>query len=432
MGAVLFVWGVCASLLVSMIHFVTIYGTNLPFYDEWEMIPRLLGDEPITAEWLWSQHNEHRIVIGRLIYIAATRMANYDFRAGMFVNVAILAASAAGLIHFMRRLRGYTDFTDAFFPLLLLHWGQAENLVWGFQITFVFGTGLAILILCLLATPGRLSVRRGMLLASCAALCPLVGGTGLGFVPALFLCVLVVAWETSKGASKQRRQAMGILAIGALSVVLAALYFTHYARPAKHPFNANLEGMVQGALRITGMGLGAATKRYWSVIKVPLIIALASTALVLARNGRARALRLLLFIGAVLSVALGIAWARTAVLPSAILVSRYATVVAPIWCAVYFAFQLCLNKSRRTLAHTLLFLTAGLSFAKNRQVGIREAVYLNDIRSAVLTDVVDGKTVSEIVERHHEDMYHAGPDAFGDRLRLLRKYGVGVFTHMRD
>jgi len=437
-GAVLFVWGIWTALLFAMIQFVATYGTNIPYYDEWDMVPRLVGERRVTPKWLWSQHNEHRIVIGRLVYIAATRLTDYDFRAVMFVNIAILAACAAGLIHFMRRLRGYTDYTDAFFPLLMLHLGQAENLIWAFQITFVFGTGLAILILCLLATPGRLSFRSGMLLASCAVLCPLVGGNGLGLVPAVFLCVLVVAWESWQGSPKQRRQAVGILALGVVSVVVAALYFVRYTRPAKHPFNPNIDAMLQGALRIMGMGLGAATKLYWPQIKTPLAVALASTGLVLgaitffARNGRVRALRLLLFAGALLSVALGIAWARTAVAWDAILVSRYATLAAPLWCTVYLVFQLCFNKSLRTFAHTLLFLTAGVLFVKNRELGIQEAVRLNNIRSALVQDVLAGKTVSEIVERHHKAMTYAGPEVFAERLRMLRKHGVGVFTQMHE
>src|SRR5262245_39185544 len=136
-GPLVFVWCVWLVLSFSLLGFVRAYCVDLPFYDEWEVLPVLLHEQPITLEWLWSQHNEHRMILGRLIYLGVVRAAHYDFRAGAFLDALVLSAAAAALIAFAHRLRGRATYSDAFFPLVLLTWGQAENLIWSFQVQFV-------------------------------------------------------------------------------------------------------------------------------------------------------------------------------------------------------------------------------------------------------------------------------------------------------
>src|SRR5262249_37760373 len=54
------IWGVLACLIVS---FVARYHFRVPYWDEWGVIPKCLGAEPLTLAWFWEQHNEHRILI---------------------------------------------------------------------------------------------------------------------------------------------------------------------------------------------------------------------------------------------------------------------------------------------------------------------------------------------------------------------------------
>jgi len=46
----LFVWGVWLVLSISLLDFVRAYCVNLPFYDEWELLPVMLREQPITLE----------------------------------------------------------------------------------------------------------------------------------------------------------------------------------------------------------------------------------------------------------------------------------------------------------------------------------------------------------------------------------------------
>ena len=60
-GAQLPVWGTWMLILIAGLVFVGVYGSNVPSWDGWDMVPTLTGHQPITAKWLWSQHNEHRV-----------------------------------------------------------------------------------------------------------------------------------------------------------------------------------------------------------------------------------------------------------------------------------------------------------------------------------------------------------------------------------
>jgi hypothetical protein len=104
----------------------------------------------------------------------------------MVFDALALGAVAAAMILVARGLRGRTSTADAFFPLLLLHLGNWDNLVWGWQIQFVLPTVLACgLLLVILARPSLGTP--GVAIAAALMLIglPLSGANGLVFAPPL-------------------------------------------------------------------------------------------------------------------------------------------------------------------------------------------------------------------------------------------------------
>ena len=93
LSVVLFVWLV---MLNGHAALTARYGRNVPIWDDWDLVPTATGHQPVTAQWLWSQHNEHRVPIPRLLLLAMLRLSGIDFRAGMYFNVAGTAALALG------------------------------------------------------------------------------------------------------------------------------------------------------------------------------------------------------------------------------------------------------------------------------------------------------------------------------------------------
>src|SRR5205823_15032835 len=110
------------------------------------------------------------------------------------VNVLLLAALAAGLIAIASSLRGRMSLTDAALPLILLHFGQSENLIWSWQFVYILPTVLAGVLLAGIVRGGEalqgtwLHVKAGVLVAL-----PLCGGLGLIYLPGLLPWIAVQA-----------------------------------------------------------------------------------------------------------------------------------------------------------------------------------------------------------------------------------------------
>ena len=148
-GTGLFVWTIWAAMLAVGLHYVIQFGPDVPRWDDYAVIPQLTGAQPVTLAWLWSQHNEHRIPLARLILLGTFRLTEADPRPVMLLIVGLLAALAAVLVRAARRCRGGYHHADAFLPIALLNLGQHENLLWSIQITYVLPVVLLGMVLAL-------------------------------------------------------------------------------------------------------------------------------------------------------------------------------------------------------------------------------------------------------------------------------------------
>src|SRR6516225_8515450 len=69
-GASLFVWGTWSLMLIAALTVVGRYSRNVPFMDDWEMVPVLTGLQLNNVAWLWEQHSDHRIPLAKLVLVA--------------------------------------------------------------------------------------------------------------------------------------------------------------------------------------------------------------------------------------------------------------------------------------------------------------------------------------------------------------------------
>ncbi len=135
------------------------------------------------------------------VLLGLHRITGINFRTPMFFNVLVVGALAMAMILIAKRLRGgRIRYTDAFFPLILLNWGQAENLIWGWQLQFYASMSLsAIALLFIVQSEPRLRLGNTMLLGICLVLLPLCGANGLVLVPPVALWLSYSAllhWRT--------------------------------------------------------------------------------------------------------------------------------------------------------------------------------------------------------------------------------------------
>lgn len=209
-----FTWTVWAIATALALVATAVYGRWLPWSDDFDVVPVVTGDRPLSLAWLWEQHNEHRIPLVKLLFIGMGRLSGCDYRWTLAANVLLLSATAAALIITARRLRGFGSWTDAVFPAVILHLGQGA-FVWAFHSQFLLTTVLGGLFVAIALAAPRASVWRSVGMATSAMLLPLTGSSGL-VVAAAATCLLAaeaIGWNATVGT--RSLLARGIAAAGA-------------------------------------------------------------------------------------------------------------------------------------------------------------------------------------------------------------------------
>jgi hypothetical protein len=414
---------------LGAVAFVAFFGTNAPYADEWEFVPVLVGEEPL-GPWLWQLHNEHRMVLPRLVYWALFQLT-HDFRTGMFLQVALLAALAGYLMRFAASLRGRPDWTDAFFPISLLHIGHWENFVMGYQICFVFFTVLVMgLVILALRIQPVTAFRSGGLAAGLGMLLALTGSFGLAVVPPLALWLVIVAaavWRTG-----QRIQALILLLLTLLPVIYLANYLHDYEKPAHHP---ELSTDPRAVLRVAGETLAVAfgmglSPVWWLVAPVLVLLGVATVGLLLRQrwpqaDERLSVVGLVTVAAGVAGVALAIGIGRGGWGAGMGLWSRYSLLMWPL---VGMAYLVWVRQGRRWVPVGLC-VVAALAFPGNVGFGLGNGAACHATYSAIAADAAAGRSADEITRRNFARSHQTGYEDWAQRaIPLLRAAHIGIFA----
>ena len=71
--AIRFRLGCLASRHAIVVSPCRTLSADLPYWDDWEMVPVITGHEPVTLKWAWAQHNEHHMPVPKLILVGLFR-----------------------------------------------------------------------------------------------------------------------------------------------------------------------------------------------------------------------------------------------------------------------------------------------------------------------------------------------------------------------
>lgn len=430
LAAVLVTW---AAMSVLAWLFVASYASPIPFQDDTELIAGLLPDAKLDWHFWWVPANEHRIVIPRAIYMALLGLT-HDFRGAMFFQVVAQSLLALALILFARRLRGSTRAVDAFFPLLLLHWGNAANFLLGMQITIAVPTVLTCTFLMLaLARRGPPSAVAALWMCVCAFLLPLNGGFGLTQLPPLLAWMGVAGLVlVRRPAPDERRTGVVLLAGTAACAALVVYYFVDFRFPESNSHSFDLAHVLRTALQFLSLNLGPVAVRF----KIPaqlFVCAFAAIAAVFAlrdaRRDRAEAWRasaVVATLAAACSIAVSVGISRTDMGYTAGLATRYVILPAPLFVAAYLA--LCRFGPRvwaaaiQTAGCAVLVLALPTDFTHGEVMGLQHLGSSNELRESVRS----GAPIEAVVAQNWRAFYPT-PDGFRARLLQLRAIGYPPF-----
>lgn len=430
--ALAFVLVVWIAMTVAANVYVARYASPIPFMDDMELVDALLPDARVGWDYLWSQANEHRILLPRVVYLAGLRLT-HDFQFGMYFQVWAQAALALGLALYAGRLRGRASFADAFFPLLLLHWGNAENFLLGMQITIAVPTVLASTFVALaLRKSGAPGHGSAIAMVLCAFLLPLNGGFGLMQLPPLLVWMIGAAWCLRRSEAAEQRATARVFAVGALATLaLVAFYFVDFRFPPPSTRTLDLPSVVRTAVQFLSLNLGPVAER-WRILAPVTVLGFAALALLFAlsawrtRAERGRVAAVLAGLAAAGCIAFAIGISRGPSGYSAGLANRYVILPAPFWITSFLA--LCVFGPRRiaeaaqALACLALLVVLPLDF---RYGAWRGGIHVGGA-NALVDSIGAGMPYEEVVEQNWRAFYPT-PEGFGARLMQLREAGYAPF-----
>jgi hypothetical protein len=423
-------------LLAASLVSVVLWARNIGMAEDWFMVPAMTGHQADLLSWLWSQNNEHRLPVQRLIYLGLLSVTG-DFRSGMVVSQLLLAVLALALAGAAGAARGGRwRWSDLLFPLALLHLGHWENQVWGWQIQFVWsvfltGSLLAIVMACAGPVAPWMAWAAAMLLLLVAV----SGANGIVFAAAMAPWMLAQAMLRLRLNDDRSARRLGIVLIGAVVVALGLIgvYFIGYERPPWSPPPPTAGQFLRAAGMYFAYALGPAAR--WSPLPAAAIVLLilagggilAARAVLLAdREDRPRALGLVLFIGAGIALGLAIAWGRGA--NPGRMPDRYALLsVLPLVSAA-FAWELYTPKwLGRRVALGLAVLLA-LMMPLNVHAGFKWRDWYVDGMRKVEADIDGGVPIPELAARHYPFLMHWSEDRLRTAMHYLHDAGIGPLS----
>jgi hypothetical protein len=226
--------GLATVSLLSFLSllFILLNGADVPYGDEFAFtgLAKAMRLGQVSFATLWAPHNEHRILIPRILFIVSNTVIGWNPVAMMVLSWSIITGTAFFLF---QRLTAIFDpskkrlwlalvgltFLALFSPI------QRENWLWAFQLNlFLVQAGVILSLFLVSLSSIRFAIRLGLAI-SCAAVASLSSAQGLMAWPALIITALLTE-ET-----KQRKLA-ALLLLGLVMALLYWAYFTNYQTPS--------------------------------------------------------------------------------------------------------------------------------------------------------------------------------------------------------
>jgi hypothetical protein len=420
-----FVWGVWLASLASTARAVWTTARNVPVLDQWWLVPAYAGQRPATLAWLFERQSEHRLPLVRgTLHLA--HALTHDFRAPIFLSLALYAFVSAAGIAAARALRGRTAATDAVFPLALLHPGHL-CMRSGFDLCFALPASVYLAAVFACAAPrarGEGGVALALGLAS-AALAP-CGGAGL--VLAAPLAALAALLALRRFRDDRRPVSLAPLVGLVSTLAMAASFAIGWRRDPAFPPASGPIAVLRAAVEFAGQAAGPSAT-VWPLTAIAIPALAAWTAVTLVRSlrrepaGRTVAAALCAALAAFGALCVAVGWGRGGVGPGAGRWPQYSTIAAILPCAIGIAwirFETAIGGATARWA-TLAVVAAALP--GNWQVGLIEGRRMRAESVAIERDAWLGATSAEIAS----DPPLRDGRLFGPLVEALRAGGEPPF-----
>jgi len=218
------------------LFYIKAYGVNVSTQDDLTFVP--LFDKLYTGHLsfgdLFAQWNEHRIFFPRLAMLGLGVLTHHNTVVECYFSLFLLCL--IGCVLFISHIRAFGTAVMAlasFIPItwLIFNLGQADNLLWGFQIQFFVLILFFLLAIYLLATSRSLSWRF-VLSAASGVVCTFSMGNGLLVWP---IGLILILWIRQSQPRELQRSYLKMCCIWCLIGIIAVVaYFIGYHDPSHY------------------------------------------------------------------------------------------------------------------------------------------------------------------------------------------------------
>lgn len=415
--------------------------SEVPFWDMWDGFLEFklkLEDRHFNA-W-WEQHNEHRIIITRIIFWLDFVLFNGQNWFLIIINYVLLSFIICVFLQIVKSERKEEyGWSGLFLTVLLTSWSQRENLIWGFQSQFFLAQLLPLITFYLFSKTGKDNRRNTSYFFGSVLFGILSIGTmanGILALPLLLIYALLV------GASLSR-----ILLIFFVSLLVTTAYFHNFNFPTQHGsvFHAMYEDPVSfihyiflylgsPIYHILGGGVAAKTIAGFAGFAFTLIVLVITYRTYMQKLAPSTKLSLLFFIAYIGGTAFVTAGGRLVFGVEQALSSRYATPALMAWASL---FILCLPsfeklKGRVYVKIELIFLIFSFLIFASQLIALRPKndTYFNRDISALALElgVRDNAQLKNII--HTPDLAYSLSEVLVEKNVSI--FGIDKFRDLRN
>ncbi len=416
----------------SLFAFVVRYGRNLFYWDDFELVLGLTGQQPTNLGWFIAWQNEHLVAMVRFVFYVVWHTTG-DTRVMMLLICCGLIVATALLLDTARRVRGRAVWTDAVIPLLLLNWGHYQSLI--FPLQFFFAWAVALACACLWAFVRSCeSWRRADLAVVLVSLplLPLNGIFGVLFASPFVLLAIRTALERALARDEHSRRDATVLGIAAAATIgTLVLNLSGYHHVAHHPPADSIGEVISGISEVLAVGIGPAGITTWpaSGILIGAFAAIALGVLFLGSRASISRRRVSEALAATLigfgALVCAIGYGRAGLGPAAGFASRYSAFSAVLTCVALIAISMDWHRRLpRAVACAVLVIAIAvqpLAVSVGRDYGHDMA----RVADRILGDLADGVPIEVVAHQEGLKIYPNG-DGLTIFLRALSESGGGA------
>jgi hypothetical protein len=227
-GGYLALTTVVSACVVPLLYlvFVDHFATNVFQDDDWTVVPFVHAalHGKLTADQLWQQHNESRLLVGNLVMVVFGSFDRLDLRSIILFSAVVFVASYFFLLIAYRRYLGgrLTPLSVLVIGALWFSLADVQNALWAFQVSWYLTIFFLMVMLAALLAPRERQWWWIAIAGLAAAAASLSTVQGLACWPLGALCLL---WSDPRGR-RDRMQAVTWIGSGCL---LAVVYFVGYS-----------------------------------------------------------------------------------------------------------------------------------------------------------------------------------------------------------